>query len=111
MSMQIRTSVSRQLVAVVAGVALAAVAQAAGPRVVKLKATDAMQYDVKRIEAKPGEPSLRPRNNLCWMRASLARKRAANWPGSLADAARRRDETPDPGRACRTLVRTPRTAS
>ena len=55
MSKPIRTSISRQLVAVVAGLALAAVAQAAAPRVVKLKATDAMQYDVKRIEAKPGE--------------------------------------------------------
>jgi len=28
---------------------------AAAPRVIKLKGTDAMQYDVKRIEAKPGE--------------------------------------------------------
>jgi len=28
---------------------------AAEPRVVKIKGTDAMQYDVKRIEAKPGE--------------------------------------------------------
>jgi len=55
MSNRIRTSISRQLVAVVAGIAFATVAQAAAPRVVKLKATDAMQYDVKRIEAKPGE--------------------------------------------------------
>lgn len=30
-------------------------AQAAGPRVVKLKGMDTMQYDVKRIEAKAGE--------------------------------------------------------
>lgn len=56
MSMPIRTSAGRQLAAAVAGLALAAVAaQAAAARVVKLKATDAMQYDVKRIEAKPGE--------------------------------------------------------
>ncbi len=34
---------------------MAAAAHAAAPRVVKIKGTDAMQYDVKRIEAKPGE--------------------------------------------------------
>ena len=33
----------------------AASLSAAEPRVVKLKGSDAMQYDVKRIEAKPGE--------------------------------------------------------
>lgn len=40
--------------ALVLGVAVAAPALAA-PRVVKLKGTDNMQYDVKKIEAKPGE--------------------------------------------------------
>ena len=54
MSMQIRTA-SRVLVALVAGMALAVAADAAGPKVVKIKATDAMQYDVKRIEAAAGE--------------------------------------------------------
>lgn len=34
---------------------LAAASFAAEPRVVKLKGLDAMQYDVKKIEAKPGE--------------------------------------------------------
>jgi len=43
--------------ALFAAVALVAAfsAQAAGPRVVQLKGQDAMQFDVKRIEAKPGE--------------------------------------------------------
>lgn len=55
MSRQMRIRVSRVLVAVVAGMALAVSAPAAGPKVVKIKGTDAMQYDVKRIEAQPGE--------------------------------------------------------
>ncbi len=41
--------------ALVAGIALAAAASAAPPRVVKLKADDKMQYDVKLIDAKAGE--------------------------------------------------------
>jgi len=55
MSKQMLTSASRVLVALVAGMAVAAAAHAAAPRVIKIKGTDAMQYDVKRIEAKPGE--------------------------------------------------------
>lgn len=42
-------------VALVAAFALATAVVAAPPRVVKLKADDKMQYDVKLIEAKPGE--------------------------------------------------------
>ena len=37
------------------GLLAASTASAAEPRVVKIKGTDAMQYDVKRIDAKPGE--------------------------------------------------------
>jgi azurin len=51
-----RPAVRRPLAAAFAlalGTALSAAA--AEPRVVKMKGTDAMQYDLKRIEAKPGE--------------------------------------------------------
>jgi azurin len=41
--------------ALLALVATAGAADAQSPRVVKLKGTDAMKYDVTRIEAKPGE--------------------------------------------------------
>lgn len=37
------------------GLLTAAAVSAAEPRLVKLKGTDTMQYDVKKIEAKPGE--------------------------------------------------------
>ncbi len=50
-----RRAVAGTLLAVVLAVGTASVASAAEPRIVKIKATDAMQYDVKLIEAKPGE--------------------------------------------------------
>ena len=43
------------MVAMAAMTAMAAAASAAEPRLIKLKGTDAMQFDVKLIEAKPGE--------------------------------------------------------
>ena len=47
----------RLALAACAAIALigSAAASAAEPRVVKMKGTDAMQYDVKKIDAKPGE--------------------------------------------------------
>jgi azurin len=51
-----RQTLIRSFVAFAALALLAtASVSAAEPRVVKLKGSDAMQYDVKRIEAKPGE--------------------------------------------------------
>jgi len=50
-----RNAVAGSLLAVVLAVGTVSVASAAEPRLVKLKGTDAMQYDVKLIEAKPGE--------------------------------------------------------
>jgi azurin len=47
----LRTTLAPALLALLA----ASTALAAEPRVVKIKGTDAMQYDVKRIDAKPGE--------------------------------------------------------
>lgn len=50
-----RNAVAGSLLAVVLAVGTVSVVSAAEPRLVKLKGTDAMQYDVKLIEAKPGE--------------------------------------------------------
>lgn len=52
-----RRSTFRLSLVATAALALLAAASvsAAEPRLVKLKGTDAMQYDVKKIEAKPGE--------------------------------------------------------
>ena len=49
------TRFNLSVVAGLLGLALVATAHAQGPRVVKLKGSDAMQYDVKKIEAKAGE--------------------------------------------------------
>ena len=53
----LRTQMLRPTIVVSAALALFAAvsAYAAEPRLVKLKGSDAMQYDVKKIEAKPGE--------------------------------------------------------
>jgi len=53
-----RSAVAGSVLAVLLAAGIAATAGAASaaePRLVKLKGTDAMQYDVKMIEAKPGE--------------------------------------------------------
>jgi azurin len=52
---QVRTGIVAGMVAVVLACGVAATASAAEPRLIKLKATDAMQYDVKTIQATPGE--------------------------------------------------------
>jgi azurin len=55
--MSIRNRVTRSLLGACLALAFGTAASAAdaAPRVVKLKGTDAMQYDVKMITAKPGE--------------------------------------------------------
>ena len=53
-----RSAVSGRVLAALLAIgmlALASTVSAAEPRLVKLKATDAMQYDVKTIQATPGE--------------------------------------------------------
>lgn len=50
-----RTQTVRRSLLALVGLFAAGVAFAAEPRVIKMKGTDAMQYDVKKIEAKPGE--------------------------------------------------------
>ena len=55
MKIQGRNAVVVGMLAVLLAVGVAGTATAAEPRLVKLKATDAMQYDVKTIQATPGE--------------------------------------------------------
>lgn len=55
MRIQGRNIVVVGVLAVLLAVGVAGTASAAEPRLVKLKATDAMQYDVKTIQATPGE--------------------------------------------------------
>lgn len=50
-----RKSFQRSFIATAAFALLAASVSAAEPRLIKIKGTDAMQFDVKKIEAKPGE--------------------------------------------------------
>jgi len=50
-----RSAIAVGVLAALLAVGVASTVLAAEPRLVKLKATDAMQYDVKLIEAKPGE--------------------------------------------------------
>ena len=55
MQIQGRNFVAVGMLAALLAVGVAGAASAAEPRLVKLKATDAMQYDVKTIQATPGE--------------------------------------------------------
>ncbi|MEO8196938.1 MAG: plastocyanin/azurin family copper-binding protein [Thermoanaerobaculia bacterium] len=50
-----RSAVVGGVLAALLAVGVSATASAAEPRLVKMKATDAMQYDVKTIQATPGE--------------------------------------------------------
>jgi azurin len=50
-----RTHSTLVAIAGVLALVAATVAQAQGPKVVKIKGSDAMKYDVTKIEAKPGE--------------------------------------------------------
>ncbi|MEO7794350.1 MAG: hypothetical protein ABIV06_06200, partial [Thermoanaerobaculia bacterium] len=50
-----RSAVAGGVLTALLAVGFAGTASAAEPRLIKLKATDNMQYDIKSIQAKPGE--------------------------------------------------------